>query len=282
MMQPFFCCPHCGEILTIEEKRLLCPNGHSFDRAAQGYVHLLLPQQMHAKIPGDNKEMVAARRLFLDTGSYALFREGMISMISREFSGKLAPILLDAGCGEGYYTDGIARALAQEHPGAQVYGFDISKLAVRAAAIRSRSIPYAVASCFSIPAADRSVDGLLAVFSPIVPEEFARVIKPGGFLLLAVAGPRHLFGLKEILYDSPYENERRDTAYPGFSFCERLPLAGKITLTHPEEIEALFSMTPYYWKTPAAGAARLRQAASLTTEIAFDLLLYRRTEEVSE
>ena len=129
---------------------------------------------------------------------------------------------------------------------------------------------------FDIPVADNCCDLVLNVFAPIVPAEFARVLRAGGVLLIAVPSERHLLGLKEILYEVPYENEKTETEYEGFDFLERIPLRGTITLTEPEQIANLFSMTPYYWKTSQAGSERLRQATRLETEIGFDLLLYRR------
>ena len=35
-------------------------------------------------------------------------------------------------------------------------------------------------------------------------------------------------------------------------------------------------MTPYYWKTGVEGVRRLEASETLTTEIAFDFLVYRR------
>ena len=112
----------------------------------------------------------------------------------------------------------------------------------------------------------------------MVPGEFARVLRPGGVLLFAVPGPRHLFGLKEVLYARPYENQRRDVAYPGFSCVERVPVERAITVTGPQ-VQALFAMTPYYWKTPVDGARRLAALDKLTTEIGFDFLVYRKEDE---
>ena len=62
MEELLFCCPLCGAPLAREDHAVRCPRGHSFDRARQGYVHLLPPSQMHAKVPGDSKEMVDSRR----------------------------------------------------------------------------------------------------------------------------------------------------------------------------------------------------------------------------
>ena len=202
-----FCCPVCGASLSDTGTALRCQKGHSFDKAAQGYVHLLPANQMRARVPGDSREMVAARRRFLEAGWYAPFRDAAGEILSRALCGVPSPCVLDAGCGEGYYTEGIRRALAAAGKTPRVAGVDISKYAIKAACARSREISFAVASCFALPVKDGFADALTAIFSPIAEKEFARVVRPGGFLLLAVAGERHLYGLKEILYEYPYENE---------------------------------------------------------------------------
>ena len=117
---------------------------------------------------------------------------------------------------------------------------------------------------------------LTDVFAPIVPAEFRRVLKPGGVMILAVPGARHLYGMKEVLYTAPYENEERDTDYEGFAFLGSESVRREITVEGAENIEALFSMTPYYWKTDVAGGERLRRLDTLQTEIKFRFLVYRR------
>lgn len=153
---------------------------------------------------------------------------------------------------------------------------DISKFAVKAAAGKYKGIDFAVASLFHLPCAENSADVLTDVFAPIVPEEFFRVLKPGGVMILAVPGARHLYGMKEVLYKKPYENEEHDTAYDGFEYLGRACVQKFITVNGKENIEALFSMTPYYWKTDVEGGERLRALDVLRTEIKFDFLVYRK------
>lgn len=253
-----------------------CPSGHCYDRAAAGYLHLLPANRMNSRLPGDNKEMVAARRAFLEAGYYAVFSDAVSQTAVSLLRERQAPVVLDAGCGEGYYTARLAEALRASGIAAAISGLDISKFAVKAAARRYRELSFAVASIFDIPVPDGCCDLVLNVFAPIVPAEFLRVLGPGGFLLIAVPGERHLFGLKEVLYDRPYLNEKTDTQYEGFAFIERIPVRSALMLEDPAQIFHLFTMTPYYWKTPAAGCARLKALTKLSTEIGFDLLLYQK------
>ena len=106
-----FRCPLCGSPLTQEERGCICPARHSFDRAAAGYVHLLPPNRMHSKAPGDDREMVAARAAFLERGYYAPLRQALEELVLEASAHLEGPVLLDSGCGEGYYTAGMFRAL---------------------------------------------------------------------------------------------------------------------------------------------------------------------------
>ena len=258
MGELLFCCPLCGGALTRQEHRAVCPQGHSFDVARQGYVHLLPVNKMHSKLPGDSREMVEGRRRFLEAGYYAPFRQELCRLAAACASQLGSPageglLLCDAGCGEGYYTAGLHEALPQ----ARVCGFDISKLAVKAAAGKYKSVEFGVASSFAIPLGKASVHLLTDVFYPLAAEEFARVVKPGGFFLYAVPGERHLYGLKELLYENPYENPHRETEYPGFRFVGRTAVRREIRAPDSQTAVDLFTMTPYYWKTGPQAAQRL-------------------------
>ena len=277
MGELLFCCPLCGGALTRQEHRAVCPQGHSFDVARQGYVHLLPVHKMHSKLPGDSREMVEGRRRFLEAGYYAPFRQELCRLAAACASQLGSPageglLLCDAGCGEGYYTAGLHEALPQ----ARGCGFDISKLAVKAAAGKYKSVEFGVASSFAIPLGKASVHLLTDVFSPLAAEEFARVVKPGGFFLYAVPGERHLYGLKELLYENPYENPHRETEYPGFRFVGRTAVRGEIRVPDSQTAVDLFTMTPYYWKTGPQAAQRLETVEGVSTELGVDFLRYQR------
>jgi len=270
-MDLIFTCPVCQGPLTRETGRCVCPQGHRFDLSARGYVNLLPPS--HRGDHGDNRQMIAARRAFLDGGWYQPLLDGAVEICRTLPDVKT---LLDTGCGEGYYTDGILSAL----PGVRGFGIDISKDALRFAGVRKSvtegRLALAAASVYRMPVASGTVDLVLDFFSPLATEEFIRVLKAGGYFLYAIPGPRHLFGLKEVLYDTPYENRLSDTALPGFRLvCER-EVEGTLRLTEASQIRSLFMMTPYAYRTGARGRERLEQLSELVTPISFRLLLYRR------
>lgn len=199
-----FCCPLCAAPLTRGGHTYTCPGGHSFDLAAAGYVHLLPANRKHSQNPGDDKAMVAARSAFLDRGCYAPLRDALCKLALCSAGDRPAPALLDSGCGEGYYTAALFQALAREGRAPSAAGVDISKFALRRAARRLKEGEFAVASVYRLPLAPHSVDLLTNVFSPLCPEEFARVLRPGGRFLYVVPSPRHLWEMKQVLYDRPY------------------------------------------------------------------------------
>ena len=274
-----FCCPLCGDVLTETPVGLRCPAGHCFDRAREGYVNLLPVNRKHSKTPGDDKGMVAARRVFLEKGWYQPLREAL-QTLAAELAGP-APAVLDAGCGEGYYTGGVRDALLEAGKVPQIAGVDISKAALQKAAKRYPGIEFAGASAYRLPVADGSVDLLMNVFSPLAIEEFRRVVRPGGAYLYVVPGARHLWELKEALYERPYLNEEKETPYEGFSYERIVPVNYTVHLPSQEDIHALFQMTPYYWKTSKDGAQRLAEIGQMDCMIDFKIHVFRRSYETA-
>lgn len=264
-MTSLFACPICGEGLCRTEREYRCPNGHCFDVAKENYVNLLPANRQHSKAPGDDKEMAQARTRFLDGGWYQPLRDTLCKLTEEA----LPPFgtLLDAGCGEGWYTSAFAETAGKK--GGRVAGVDLSKPAVKKAARRCPDSEIAVASVYHLPLKDSSADVLVNCFSPLAAEEFYRVLKSGGKFLYVVPGPRHLWELKEILYDTPYENEEKVETYAGFSAPRVTAVETTFTLTKSEDIRALYHMTPYTWKTPKEGAARLERVERLTVTAQF-------------
>ena len=279
-------CPVCGSAMGItpDGRSLAClgdesPTGkrHLFDGASGGYVHLA---PAHGG-GGDSKEAVRARSSFLQAGYYAPAATALADLVD-----EITPrggIVLDAGCGEGYYTNTVADR------GYLAMGFDLSKFAVDAAAKAARakrietgkasSTLYAAGSVFELPVQKFSVNTVINVFAPCAPLEFSRVLDPFGFLITVAAGPRHLMGLKELIYDLPYLNDERQDLPAIESGLEAVTVRRcdfTITVDDPAHIQALFSMTPYYWRTSRDGHKRLATVDRLETDVSFRFCVYRR------
>ena len=272
-MDSLFCCPLCGGTLQVTDSAYLCTHRHTFDRAAKGYVNLLPPNRKNSKEPGDDIDSLRARQRFLNAGFYAPLAE-RIAALAAEYCPQNAAVL-DCCCGEGYYTRVLRRKLTDEGKTPRCAAFDIARTGVRYAATRSDPTEYAVAGVFHIPAASERFDLALLCFAPYCDTELTRILKPNGVLLRVLPGKRHLFALKELLYDSPYEN---DEAGDPVSVLKREAVhrvQSTIRLNSAQAVD-LLAMTPYAYRTDPAAMARLQQITTLETEIDFLIECFRK------
>lgn len=268
-----FLCPVCQNSLQEDHTRLTCRNGHSFDRAAEGYVNLLLATDKRSKVPGDNKQMVQARHSFLQSGVYAPVRKAIAEAVRVVTAGGT---VLDCGCSEGYYTAAVFSELQAKNIGAEVIGIDISKFALKRAAKDNRRIRFAVASAYRLPVADRSIDTFLSVFAPVSASEVFRTVKENGHLVVAVPGAMHLYGLKQVLYDEVFIREVKIPAVDGFGIVDEKTVSYETELTDHRLIDDLLLMTPYYYKSSPEAKARIQAISALQTEIDVRILTYAR------
>lgn len=264
-----FVCPKCRLPLEIDGGSAKCQNNHTYDKAKAGYYNLLLSNV--GGIHGDNQEMLEARRAFLDTGAYKPLADRIAELAIRYLSGTA---VLDIGCGEGYYTDIIEKALFER--GASVSAFDISRDAVKYVARRNKRPELAVASAYHMPTSDESFDMAINMFSPLVPDEIRRTLKPGGVFIMAIPGENHLFGLKSATYKTPYKNEVADSRIDGFDLVESETLSYMLELDAKEKIKSLFMMTPYAYRTSIEDKTRVLSLDKLTTEVEFVIFVYKR------
>ena len=259
-------CPICGELLTKQDKSYRCENNHSFDIARQGHVNLLPVQQKRSLNPGDTAQQVVSRRAFLDGGYYQPIRDALCAMANDH--GCCGPIL-DVGCGEGYYSAGLAEALD-----AELLGLDISKEAVRYAAGRYKSATWLCASAAHVPVKDHSFGLLTSLFALTMPEEFKRVLRPDGAFIQVLAAEDHLLGLKNIIYPELHHKEKFTTPQiPGFRLIESRNLQFTFTV-EGEQVQNLLNMTPHVYRIGKEGAQRLRDTQLLTDRASCVLNLF--------
>ena len=269
-----FICPVCKNDLHEEERLYRCKNGHCFDKSKFGYVNLLQSQKSSAKRHGDDRLMVRARRDFLNAGFYGFLRNLLCDICEKYIPD--GGNILDAGCGECWYSAGLKQYFIQKGKSIFVAGVDISKDALEFASKRKSNIPLAVASLFDLPFADGSFDAVLNIFSPDADEEFHRVLKTGGHLIKIIPLENHLLGLKSAIYDKPYLNDVPDEKIENFVCIKTSQAKMNLCLDLNDSIQNLFRMTPYYYKTGIEDQQKIINLDYLETQAEFEIRVYRK------
>lgn len=235
-----YLCPLCQLPLALTQRQYQCANKHSFDRAKEGYVNLLPVQQKKSLDPGDNSEMMQARRAFLQAGWYARVAEQTAAMLRA-----LQPQqLLDLGCGEGYYSGILQQQLAPQ----QLHGIDISKAAIRFAAKHYPQAHFAVASAYQLPFAAEQFDAIVRIYAPSLLSELQRVLKVGGHLLTVTPAPAHLLQIKQALYAEVKLHSSDVAELAGFQHLARQQLSFTLSELTNEDLLHLITMVPLGWK----------------------------------
>ena len=294
-----FSCPLCHAPLTRAEKTFICPLGHQFDRAKEGYVNLLPVQHKRSRDPGDSAEMMQARRAFLDAGHYQPLRDAVVDLL-RQYLTEGASAMLDIGCGEGYYT----QALAEQVDIDELIAADISKPALIEMAKGSKAahtlwyqpdvintnqginheqtrqqsqkdsqqpppkktvIYPIVTSAAHLPLQAQSITGISSIFSPILPAAFAQVLQNDGYLIIAKPDVGHLASVRAALFDEVREHDSDKfltELAPYFRLLDTQRVSTALSLS-VGALADLLTMTPYAYRAHIDK----RQALLATTEI---------------
>lgn len=258
-------CPICNEELKNIGGIYRCLNRHSYDIAKEGYINLLKKQG--GKDFGDSPDMVKARRSFFDKDFYKPLKKKLTDYIKKYQPGSL----VDLGCGEGYYTNFYKNNLDIE-----IVALDISKEAVKIASKRNKAINYMVASVQDIPLFDKETDLVVNAFTPIDLNEINRILKNDGILITARVGERHLFELKDALYDEVYLNDNKPLVDERFVLLKSDVVKFNIELNSNEDIVNLFMMTPYYHHTSLESKEKLKSLNNLSVGCEFNIDIYRK------
>jgi len=273
-------CPICKSKMSLQGNPnskgsiiLSCDGArrHCYDLASSGYVNLMPPGHANG---GDSKQAVRARSEFLNLELYRPAAEALCQAMKRHLP-STSDVIVDAGCGEGYYTSILAKE------GFLTVGVDLSRFAVDAAAKRMTRNGiedgfFSVSSVFEMPFAAESAAGIVNVFAPCAEKEFLRILKPNGILTVMYAGPDHLMGLKRALYDQTKENDGRADLPKQMKLLEEIRVRFEITVQGSENLQNLFAMTPYYWKTSPTDGEKLTRIDALNTPVDMILAIYQK------
>lgn len=266
-------CPVCKSELEKEEKSYYCRGlkRHCFDISSAGHVNLC-PGKATG---GDDKRAVRSRTDFLNLGYYQPISDAVCEILEDLNSDHF---VIDAGCGEGYYSNNLARKT-----GARVYGFDLSKEAIISASKSAKrqgieNAQFFVGGIYDLPVRNGGADAITNIFAPCAEEEFSRALKNDGRLVVVTAGRAHLLGLKRAVYDNVYQNEARADMPKNMVLEHKRTVSYNIEINDSEAIRNLFSMTPYSYRTSEKDLQKLLALESLKTEVEVDIFVYRKKE----
>jgi len=251
-------CPvrDCQLPLVREQRRLLCPRGHSFDVARSGYLNLLQPQDRRSKEPGDTAAAVQARRRLHDRG----VTEPLLQAIADISLASPNDTVLDAGCGDGFVLGTLARQI-----GFEAHGVDISVPAIDSAARHYPEYEWIVANADRfVPYADRSFSLVLSITARMNAGEFRRILRDDGRLLVAIPAPDDLIELR---------GEARDrSARTIDTFARKFTLADqrRVTTTADLDAHAVEDLLLSIYRP-----LRSRAVEAMRVTFSLDLLLFR-------
>ena len=223
----------------------------------------MLANDKHSLNPGDNDDMVVSRDLFLNKGYYSK----MAKEVSNKVSKYKKDVILDAGCGTGYYTKQLVAN--------NVYGIDISKKAVKIAAKKDSSISFGVSSVFNTPFKDKTFDAIVSIFSPLAFEEFSRILKEDGIVVCVYPGEMHLIELKKAIYGEETILNDKAVSSDLFTLIEKQNVKGRMLL-NKDDISNLVRMTPYFYTTSKEKLDNLNGVESLDVQYDFIIEVFKR------
>lgn len=261
-------CPVCRQRLELVSKTWRCEQGHSYDIAKQGYVNLHVVQHKHSKNPGDTPESVDARRAFLQGGYYQPLQQAVVHLLKQ----LKAKIVLDIGCGEGYYTSAMQQVVEQ------CIGVDIAKNAVQRAAKLNDKVTWVVGTGATLPVIDQSMDVCTSLFSPIPQTEILRVLKDDGYLIVVTSATDHLYAMREALFEqvNPHTPQKFvEQLQDLFELKEQQVIDAPLVLDQ-QALKNLIAMTPYAYKASPERRMQLEQKVHLQVTASFQIYLFQK------
>jgi 23S rRNA (guanine745-N1)-methyltransferase len=174
------------------------------------------------------------------------------------------------GCGEGYYSRQIE--VLTQHDKLDLHGLDIAKNAILAAAKKQATAQFIVASSERMPYSDNFFNLLLRVYAPSNNSEIKRLLKTNGYLLTVTPGSRHLWQLKEFIYQDIKEHNAQAPLPDNFATITSQRVSYTITPSQDQRI-ALLQMTLFAWRATEQTTHTIQQAQDLEIEIDFILTL---------
>lgn len=260
-------CPHCATALHPSERTLRCRSGHAFDIARQGYVSLLTGAG--TAFAADTADMIAARTRVLSSAAYA----PLIAAVSGATTGE---VVVDVGAGTGQYLSAAVTAVR-----GRGVGLDLSKFGARAIARCHPEVGAVVADAWQhLPLADAVADTVLSVFAPRNSDEFARILRPGGRVIVLGPRPGHLSELTQQL--GMIGQDKDKSTRLDAQFADRFEAVDRQELTAPASMDrdlavdvVMMGPTAFHAERAAVLARSLALDSPVRITVDVELRVYR-------
>jgi 23S rRNA (guanine745-N1)-methyltransferase len=261
---------NCGRPLSRAAGTLACPAGHSFDIARTGYVNLLQAQDRRSRTPGDTAASVDARAGLLADG---VGRTIIDRVVARATSLDLPPgaPVVDLGAGSGEVLGSLARLCSIE-----AIGLDISTAAVTRAARDFPDLTWVIANADRrLPFVDGSVRLVLSLHARRNPAECARVLMPGGHLLVGVPSADDLRELRETMHGTATVRDRAETVVSEHAPLLVLVARETVLERHRLDREAVHDLLRSTYRGARTGSrGQVEALGAMEVTLATDLLLF--------
>jgi 23S rRNA (guanine745-N1)-methyltransferase len=222
--------------------------------------------------------MLRSRRTFLQAGFYDRMATAANAVIAGIVGGRTAAQVADLGCGEGYFTALLHRALGAAAPDHTCYGVDISRPGITMATTYHRGIHWVVASLHRSPFLPCSLDAALSVFAPIDAADARRIVRDAGVLVTVTPGPDHLDALRAVIYTKVRPHPETPALMAGdtlFQQAAATRVRYPIVVTPAPQIMNLLAMTPYYWNISEATRTRIEALSRLELTVDAYVTVFR-------
>jgi 23S rRNA (guanine745-N1)-methyltransferase len=262
----------CAAPLERRGRAFACARGHAFDLARSGYVNLLQPHERRASEPGDSAAAVRARRALLDGGFGTALEEALAACAARAALPARARAA-DLGCGEGTF---VLAALARRFD-LVAFGVDLSRAAIDAAARRHPAHTWIVANADRrLPFQDASLDLVLSIDGRGGADEIARVLAPGGALLVAVGAADDLAELRRAVLGEARATDRAARVIADYASRYELVERVEARSRHRLDAEALAQLAAATYRFGRRSErAALEQIDGLEVTTSHDVLRFR-------
>lgn len=202
-----FKCPLCKEdMITIDKNSMVCINNHCFDISKKGYVNLL---NSNTKTIYD-KELFESRHEIYNSKVYDNLTEELKYIIHNYTLDKNINYILDAGCGEGYFSNKLYEDKNINNR-CKLIGIDIAKEGISMATRGENEVIWCISDLSNLPFKDNAFGVILNILSPANYKEFTRVLSDDGIIVKIVPESNYL---KEIrtniqgnIKNSDYDNK---------------------------------------------------------------------------